>query len=196
MKVFLSREWRISMLGIFLIPICAIVVLGFLKRWTGMAGFYALAVGYGLLLLLVPSRYYSTIIIGEKTIMSKVHFFKQCEVNCGRRVYYGYFEEEISGVSKKKYYILLSNNVERLPIQRPYLANYSRENQIVIPYTKETEQVLEKWLSCENWTCVGGMKPDLNAPPSPPPPPPPRLLRAPLRRLRMNTTMAFAVIDE
>lgn len=174
MKVVLSREWRKTAVFAFLYPTVLIVLKGILLGWQGMLGLILCALTYFFIMAYCPANLYSQIFIGENAILSRIHFFKQCEVDCFRPVQYLFFSENIKGVSKdEKHYVLITNLNSIFPIKRPYLDHFKRKEQIVIPYTKKTEQVLEKWFSCENWTCIGGMKPDLNAPPSPPPPPPP-----------------------
>ena len=81
-----------------------------------------------------------------------------------RPVQYMFFSEEIERIADEKYYVLITNSQYIPLIKRPYIDHFNKKEQIIIPYTKKTEMVLEKWFSCEHWTCVRGEKPDLDTP--------------------------------
>ena len=164
MRVALSKEWRKTAIFAFLYPIFFIVLKVILFGWQGVSGFILCALIYFFIMAYCPANLYSQIIIGESAIFSRIHFIKQCEVNCLRPVQYMFFSEEIKGISDEKPYVLITNLQICFPIKRPYIDHFNKKEQIIIPYTKKTSQVLEKWFSCEHWTCVRGEKPDLDTP--------------------------------
>ena len=100
MRVILSREWRKTAVFAFLYPIFFIVLKGILLGWQGVLGLILCALIYFFIMAYCPANLYSVITIDESTIFSKIHFFKQCEVDCLLPVQYLFFSEKIKGVSK------------------------------------------------------------------------------------------------
>ena len=164
MRVALSKEWRKTALIGTLIPIALAILRGTISDRKDMLGMAIFLLVYTIVVICLPANLYSLIIIDADTISSKIHFIKQCEVNCLRPVQYMFFSEEIKGISDEKPYVLITNLQICFPIKRPYIDHFNKKEQIIIPYTKKTSQVLEKWFSCEHWTCVRGEKPDLDTP--------------------------------
>lgn len=174
-RILLSAFTIVGCVLLWLFFVGVVILYGVLNAWEGMLLYYLALIFIAFFIYDFCKCGCSVITIKDTKIISKIPLFATCEIDCEKLVYYIYFQDEIETKKRRKNYIMLSHNdLSRLSEEKRTAWKYDIKTQIVLPYTKETEPLLQQWLNGEQWIYSGGALADLDVPPpSPPPPPPP-----------------------